>query len=120
MILTEGTNAILQILQYIACAITALTGFFALFAPERALVFTGLNAKGGRGLTEVRCIFGGLFIALGISPFLLGEVAFTVLGIGYLTIGVVRLISIFIDRSANSSNWGSFALEILFGVILVL
>ena len=110
----------LQIIQYIACVITVIAGLYALLSPEKAVSLTGLKPNGGRGLTEIRCVMGGLYIALGITPFFLGEVAFTVLGIAYLTVGVVRLASIFIDRSATPSNWGSFAMEIVLGAMLVL
>jgi uncharacterized membrane protein HdeD (DUF308 family) len=109
-----------QIFQYIACIITLVAGLYALFAPEKAIALTGLTPQGGRGRTEIRCVMGALYIALGATPFFLGEVAFMVLGIGYLAIGVVRLISIFIDRSATPSNWGSFAMEIILGAILIL
>ncbi len=116
----DGTNTFLQYIQYLACILTIISGVFALFSPERAVSLTGLVPKGGRGLTEIRCIMGGLYIALGASPFLLGGVSFTMLGIAYLAIAVVRLVSIFIDKSASSSNWGSMALEFVLGVILVL
>ena len=120
MIIQEGTNTILQYLQYGACLLTIVSGLFALFAPERAVSLTGLVPQGGRGRTEIRCIMGALYIALGVTPFFLGEAAFTMLGIAYLAISIVRLVSIFIDKSASSSNWGSFALELVLGVILVL
>lgn len=111
---------ILQYLQYIACIITIMAGLYALFSPEKAVALTGLVPKGGRGLTEIRCTMGALYIALGVTPFFLGEVAFTVLGIGYLAIAIVRLVSIFVDKSASSSNWASFALELICGVVLIL
>lgn len=111
---------ILQILQYIGCGLTVATGLLALFAPEKTVGFTGLSPQGGRGITEVRSVLGGLFIALGAAPFFLGGTAFTVLGIAYLGIGVVRVISIFLDKSSTQSNWISAAFEFIFGVILVL
>ena len=120
MSLPDNVNTILQYLQYLACILTIISGLFALFSPERAVVLTGLKPQGGRGLTEIRCVMGGLYIALGAAPFVLGPTAFTVLGIGYLAVAIVRLISIFVDKSASPSNWGSFALEFVLGVILVL
>lgn len=110
----------IQILQYLGCVLTALVGVFSLVAPERVVGFTGLAPQGGRGITEIRSVLGGLFIALGIAPFFLGDVAYTVLGIGYLAIAIVRLPSIFFDKSSMQSNWVSLAFEIIFGVILVL
>jgi uncharacterized membrane protein HdeD (DUF308 family) len=111
---------ILQYLQYLACILTILAGLFALFSPKNAVSLTGLVPKDGRGLTEIRCVMGALYIALGVTPFFLGEVAFTMLGIAYLAIALVRLVSIFVDQSASTSNWGSLALELVLGVILIL
>ena len=111
---------ILQYLQYLACILTIISGAFALFAPEKAVALSGLVPQGGRGRTEIRCVMGGLYIALGITPFLLGGVTFMMLGIGYLAVGLVRLGSIFIDKSGTQSNWMSMALELILGVILVL
>lgn len=111
---------ILQILQYSGAALTALVGMLSLVAPEKTVNFTGLAPQGGRGITEIRSILGGMFIALGVAPFFLGEVAYLVLGITYLAIGIVRLFSIFLDKSSTSSNWLSLAFELIFGVILVL
>jgi uncharacterized membrane protein HdeD (DUF308 family) len=42
------------------------------------------------------------------------------LGIMYLTIGVVRFVSIFLDKSSTQSNWINFAVEIIVGVILII
>jgi hypothetical protein len=111
---------ILQYLQYLACILTVISGLFALFSPERAVSLTGLVPKGGRGLTEIRCVMGGLYIALGVTPFFLGEDAFMMLGIAYLAIAMTRLVSIFLDKSGSQSNWLSLALEVVLGVILVL
>ena len=111
---------IMQYFQYIACIITIMAGAYALFAPENAVALSGLVPKGGRGRTEIRCAMGAMYLALGVTPFFLGDVAFKVLGIAYLSIAVVRLISIFVDKSATSSNWASLALEFVCGVVLVL
>ncbi len=111
---------ILMILKIIAALATAATGLLALVKPTAVYGFTGLVAEGARGISEIRAIFGGLFIALGIAPFIFGEAAYSVLGFGYLAIAVVRLVSIFIDQSAASSNLISLAIEVVFGVILIL
>jgi hypothetical protein len=111
---------ILMILKYIAALATAATGILALIRPTAVYGFTGLAADGARGVSEVRAIFGGLFIALGLAPFFLGESAYKVLGVGYLAIALVRLVSIFIDKSTAQSNLISLAIEIVFGLILVI
>ena len=111
----------LNILQIIAAAVTILTGLFALLWPNRITGFTGIQPVGGRGVTEIRSIFGALLIALGVYPLVAGSpVAYAMLGVGYLAIGAVRLVSIFIDKSSVKSNWISLAVEIVLGVVLVL
>jgi hypothetical protein len=111
---------IIGVLKIIAALATAATGVLALVKPDATYGFIGLTAAGPRGVSEIRAIFGGLFIALGIAPLFLGATAYRMLGIGYLAIAVVRLFSIFIDQSFAQSNWISLAIEVVFGVILVL
>jgi hypothetical protein len=111
---------ILQILKIIACLATAATGLLALVKPEATYGFIGLTANGVRGVSEIRAIFGGLFIALGLAPLFLGATAYRMLGIGYLAIAIARTFSIFFDKSFAQSNWISLAIEIVFGIILVL
>lgn len=110
---------ILLILKMIVAIATAATGLLALVNPTAVYGFTGLTAAGPRGISEIRAIFGGLFIALGVAPFILGQPAYQMLGIGYLAIALVRLVSIFIDHSTASSNLISLAIEIVFGLILI-
>jgi len=112
---------IVQILQIIAAVATTLTGTVALFKPESITGFTGLRPEGGRGVTEVRAVMGGFFIALGAAPLLLNSpVAYAMLGIAYLGVGLVRGVFMFVDRSIVQSNIISLVIEIIFGVILVL
>ena len=111
---------ILEILQLVAALATAATGVFVLFAPRKTVGFTGLEPIGGRGISELRAVLGGLFIALGLAPIWLGPTAYLMLGIGYLAIAVVRAVSMIVDRSVVSSNVISLATEIVLGVILVL
>ena len=110
---------VLMVLKIIAALATSATGLLALVKPTAVYGFTGLVAEGARGISEIRAIFGGLFIALGIAPFIFGEAGYLVLGVGYLAIAAVRLVSIFIDHSTASSNLISLAIEIVFGVILI-
>jgi hypothetical protein len=110
----------LLVLKIIAALGTVGTGLLALVKPTAVYGFTGLMAQGPRGISEIRAIFGGLFIGLGIAPFIFGEPAYQVLGIGYLAIALVRLVSIFLDKSTDSSNLISLGIEIVFGVILIL
>jgi hypothetical protein len=111
---------ILAILKIIAALGTVATGLLALVKPGAAYGFTGLSSSGPRGVSEIRSIFGGLFIGLGVAPFFLGAAAYQMLGIGYLAIALVRVFSIIFDKSYDSSNWISLVIEIVFGIILVI
>jgi hypothetical protein len=111
---------ILMILKMIAALATIATGMLALAKPAAAYGFTGLTSNGVRGVSEIRSIFGGLFIGLGIAPFFLGAVAYQMLGIGYLAIAVARAFSIVFDKSYAQSNMISLVIEIVLGIILVL
>jgi hypothetical protein len=111
---------ILMVLKIIAAVATIATGLLALFKPAATYGFIGLNANGVRGVSEIRAIFGGLFIALGVSPLILGSVAYLILGIGYLAIAAARSFSIVFDKSYAQSNFISLGIEIVLGIILVI
>jgi hypothetical protein len=111
---------ILIVLKYLAALTTAATGLLALVKPTAVYGFTGLQTEGPRGISEIRAIFGGLFIALGLLPLFFGSDSFQYLGFSYLAIALVRLPSIVIDRASERSNWISLVIEIVFGIILVL
>jgi hypothetical protein len=112
--------SVLEILKILAALATAATGVFVLVAPRKSVGFTGLEPIGGRGISELRAVFGGLFIALGLAPLWLGSTAYLMLGLGYLAIAAVRAVSIVVDRSAVPSNLISLATEIVLGLVLVL
>lgn len=109
-----------MILKVISALATAATGLLALVKPASVYGFTGLTANGVRGVSEVRAIFGGLLIALGLVPLFLGPVAYQMLGFGYLGIALARSFSILFDKSTAQSNIISLAIEVVLGVILVL
>lgn len=110
----------LTILQYIACVLTVLVGAYSLLAPKNAGKFTGLTPEGGRGITEIRAVLGMFFVGLGLYPMLFpADAAFHMLGFTYLLVGAARLISIFMDKSGDQSNWISVASEFALGTILI-
>jgi uncharacterized membrane protein len=109
-----------MILKIIAALATVATGLLAFVKPAATYGFIGLNANGVRGVSEIRAIFGGLFIGLGLAPFFLGATAYQMLGIGYLAIAVARMFSIVFDKSYAQSNLISLVIEIVLGAILIL
>ncbi|MGD2103609.1 MAG: DUF4345 family protein [Anaerolineae bacterium] len=113
---------ILQILKIVSCIGTIATGLLAAIRPSAVPGFTGLETTGPRGVTEIRSIFGGLFIGVGAFPLIVRTpTAYQMLGVMYLTIAAARLASMLIDGSLNEwSNLVSLAAEIVFGIILIL
>lgn len=112
---------IIQVLQIIAAVSTIVTGFVSLIWPRTVQAFTGLTAKGGRGVTEIRAVLGGFFVALGAAPLILNAApAYKMLGMAYLVVAVTRAISMLVDKSVVQSNIISLVVEIIFGAILIL
>jgi len=110
-----------MVLKIVAVISTILTGLLALIKPESIYGFTGLRADGGRGITEIRSIFGGLFIALGgVALYYRTPQVYNMLGIMYLVIALVRAVSMILDKSVETSNIISLVVEIVFGFILII
>jgi len=111
----------LDILKILAAVGTIATGLFSLIKPLAVRGFTGLEAPGGRGITEIRAVLGGFFVALGAAPLIFGSAdMYLMLGIAYLGVAAVRLVSMFVDKSLVQSNYISLATEVALGIILVL
>lgn len=114
-------TGIINILKIIAAIGTVLTGLISLVRPEAVYEFTGLRAEGGRGITEIRVILGAFFIGLGVMAlYYRSPQPYTMLGVTYLLVGVVRFFSMFVDKSVVQSNIISVIVEIVFGIILVI
>ena len=112
---------IVRILQIIAAIGTIATGLVSLIRPRSVTGFTGLSASGPRGITEIRAVLGGFFVALGAIPLILNvPETYQMLGITYLVVAVVRTAPMIIDKSVVQSNIISVVAEIIFGIILVL
>lgn len=112
---------VLQILKIVAGVATVLTGLVSLFWPQNVTGFTGLEPIGGRGITEIRTILGALFVGLGGAIlYFNSREAYLILGITYLSLALVRGISILVDKSPESSNLISLGVEIVLGILLVL
>jgi hypothetical protein len=111
----------IHVLQIIAAVGTIVTGLVSLLVPRSVTGFTGLSPVGGRGITEIRAVLGGFFIALGAVPLVLNvQATYLMLGVAYLVVAGVRVISMILDKSIIQSNIISAVVEIVFGVILVL
>jgi hypothetical protein len=112
---------VLNILKIVGAIGTIATGVISLIRPLSVTGFTGLQPDGARGLSEIRAVLGGLFIASGAAVlWLRNPAAYKVLGFAYLGTGLARLASIFVDDSRDRSNIISLVWELLFGLAMVL
>lgn len=110
----------LNVLKIIGAVGTIITGVISLIRPLSVTGFTGLKPDGARGLSEIRAVLGGLFIASGAAVLYLNEpAAYKTLGFAYLGTGLARLVSIFLDQARDTSNIISLAWEIFFGLVMV-
>jgi len=113
--------ALLDLLKMAIAILTIATGLLGLLRPRMITGFTGLDAPGARGVSELRGVFGGLFIGLGLAPLLYNAPeTIKMLGVAYLAIAIARTFSVLYDRSTERSNLISLAVEYVFGILLLL
>lgn len=114
-------NLVVLIIKIVIAVITLMMGAFVLIRPSAIYEFTGLNVKGVRGSTEIRAIFGGLFVALGAAPMILNSPdAFKMLGIAYVGIAATRIGNMVNEPCFEKSNLISLGSEIVLGALLLL
>jgi hypothetical protein len=107
---------LLNMVKTIAAIVTVATGLLSFVRPRSVLSFTGLGAPGPRGVNEIRAVLGLGAAALPLRT----PGTFQMLGIVYLVIGATRIVGLFIDQSIERSNIISLAIEIVFGLVLVI
>lgn len=88
-----------QLLPALAGATTMmLFGIGALMRPA-ALKAVGVSAESPLGTSEIRSVFGGMFIALGAACLVTREpIVFAVVGSAWLADVAVRIVAIAVDR----------------------
>lgn len=113
--------SVLKLLQVIGALGTVAAGVVSLFWPLRVRGFTGLEAPGGRGITEIRTVLGALFVGLGLAVLYFNSPqAYKVLGFSYVVMGVVRGVSMVVDKSVEQSNLVSLVFEVIFGILMLI
>lgn len=75
-----------------------LFGIGALMRPT-TLLAVGISAESPLGTSEIRSVFGGMFIALGVACLLTREpIVFAVVGSAWLADVAVRVVAVAVDR----------------------
>lgn len=108
---------------YIGALISLGLGIFGTFWPAAAANLVGIrfDETAPHSISEVRATYGGLFAGIGLYALISASPgAFIALGAGALGSGVVRLASIFADKTGNAKNWGGVIFEFLLAAILIL
>lgn len=82
----------------VGAGVMTLIGIGALMRPE-ALEWVGVKAATPLGRSEVRSVFGGMFVALGVACIVTRQpVVFGVVGAAWLSDVAVRFVAIAVDR----------------------
>ena len=118
-------SAINLILTSFIAACFVITGMISLIQPERILNYLGCESFSRNGKNEVRAVYGGLRIGIGLL--LLATVSMPGIRTGiFLTVGIVllgtilgRVISVLLDGSPTTPTWIITALESFQSGILV-
>ncbi|MDO8881082.1 MAG: hypothetical protein Q7W44_09860 [Coriobacteriia bacterium] len=101
-----------------ASAVMTLFGIGALMRPT-SLRAVGLSAETPLGTSEIRAVFGGMFVALGVACIVTREpVVFAVVGAAWLADFAVRLVSVFIDRVPVGQALTVLGIALVMGLLL--
>ncbi|ACO48033.1 DUF4345 domain-containing protein [Deinococcus deserti] len=108
------------LLAAIAGLITVGLGLFGLVRPHTAAAFVGILPNGLRGVSEVRATYGGLFFVLGLASLIIASPqAWLMVGLAWGGAALARVVSVVIDRSFDSKNYGGIVLEGLLCVLFL-
>lgn len=97
--------------------ISLLLALLAVFRVDLIQSFVSIRAVGKEGVSEIRATYGGFF--LGISIYALisqSPMVFNLIGIGWLSAALVRLLSI-LSQGYTLRNLGGVVFEALVGLL---
>lgn len=119
---TPGSPSMgLYVLPYIGGVIGLGLGLFAIFRPYGAAKLVGIKIDDAlpHSISEVRATYGGVFAGGHAFALVTGsDTAFVTLACGWGLTGIVRLVSMVIDRAANGANYGGTAFEFVIAALL--
>jgi hypothetical protein len=101
--------------------ITAALGLMGLVRPAAAATFTSMSPVGKLGVSEIRATYGGLFLFMGVFALIVHEpLAYQVLGWAWVGAAAGRAVSVVVDASRESKNFGGIAFEGVIGALLLI
>lgn len=110
-----------EFLNVVACIALILFGLYAILRPTDAAGIAHLKSDDSNGTAEIRISFGALSLFMGIAPIVLNQpAAYQVVGIVFLGVFVMRLITTAIDHPQTDRMFMISGLfELIVGLILV-
>jgi|GEM_PF-4435611 len=118
----------LEILKIVAALFNVGFGLWVVLQPTVVAEASNFTLKDARGRAEMRIASGGFFIGMGIGAILFGSVlgnadeAYQVIGVAWVTAGVVRVANLMLESPAiaDRSYWFLLLSELIPGIILLL
>jgi hypothetical protein len=96
-----------------------LVGVAAALKPD-VLARVGVSATTALGRSEIRAVFGGMFVALGLACIITREpLVFAVVGAAWLADVAVRLVAVFVDPVPSKEAVYVLAIGALMGLALL-
>ncbi|MBL4707369.1 MAG: DUF4345 family protein [Flavobacteriales bacterium] len=106
---------------FIAALITAFFGLLAMVKPHLVSKIASITPKGKTGISEIRAVYGGWIF--GLAGYALWSQSLDVyycLGAGWLGAAILRIISVFIDKSYSSKNFRIAGLELFVSLLFLI
>ena len=112
---------LIALLHLYAVVITIKNGLFSALKLGRIKNKSGLETSTPRAITEMRAVWGGLLLGLGIAGlvFPVAEVYKTI-GIVYVVRNVVRGVSMVVEKSTDRASLQDISYEIILAIFLFL
>jgi len=108
-----------MLLNLLAAGLTMLFGIWSFIKPKASARLMGLQPKGRRGLSEIRAMYGGVNIGLGVFALLdQSTTAFQMLAIAFFAAAVCRIISLVMDQAFTKGSIQTVLVELVLGVCL--
>lgn len=99
--------------------LTVISGLLGMLAPLHAGRMVGLKPQDGRGISELRATYRGLFAGMGLACWVLqAPAAYAVAACAWLGAALMRPVSMAVDRNPSWLNSGGVALELVVGTLL--
>lgn len=107
-------------LPIVASIVLLALGILGLLAPHTVAGLVCIKPSAPMGVTEIRVVYGGIFLGAGAAALYFQEQPmFTMLGLVLGLAALVRLISMWPDRSLSVKNGGSVIGEAVLAVLFL-